>query len=85
VLLFPGTTARQAELIANRVRAAVSWTAGAIELGGITVSAGVSELDDGITGLDGLIAAADAALYQAKRTGRNRTRRTGSPQLRSAY
>jgi diguanylate cyclase (GGDEF)-like protein len=79
VLLFPGTTGRQAECIVNRVRSAMSSAALAIDIGGITISAGISELAGGITGLDGLLAAADAALYEAKRAGRNRTWRAGSP------
>jgi diguanylate cyclase len=81
VLLFPGTTGRQAERIVDRVCRAMSSAALAIDMGGITVSAGISELAGGITGLDGLLAAADAALYEAKRAGRNRIRNTGCSQL----
>jgi diguanylate cyclase (GGDEF)-like protein len=81
VLLFPATTGRQAECIVNRVRSAMSSAALAIDVGGITISAGISELAGGITGLDRLLAAADAALYEAKRAGRDRIRSTGCPQL----
>lgn len=39
----------------------------------LTVSVGVAALDDHTQELNDLMAAADAALYQAKQTGRNRT------------
>lgn len=38
----------------------------------LTVSIGVADCHDGIHDLKDWIAAADAALYEAKRTGRNR-------------
>jgi diguanylate cyclase len=81
VLLLPETTARQAECVVDRVRGAVASAAAVIGAGSVTVSAGISELGGGATGLDGLLAAADAALYEAKRAGRNQIRCTRSPQL----
>jgi diguanylate cyclase (GGDEF)-like protein len=36
-----------------------------------TISLGVAVLEDGMTGLDSLLARADQALYRAKRRGRN--------------
>jgi PleD family two-component response regulator len=41
-----------------------------------TVSYGISMYDAGTTDVDGLIAAADDALYMAKSLGRNRTARS---------
>jgi diguanylate cyclase (GGDEF)-like protein len=44
------------------------------EAGPITVSAGVASFDGSMNTADALIQAADRALYEAKRDGRNRTR-----------
>ncbi|HEY9356018.1 MAG TPA: diguanylate cyclase, partial [Arthrobacter sp.] len=41
-----------------------------------TVSYGIATYDAGMPGLDALIASADAALYEAKSQGRNRTARS---------
>jgi diguanylate cyclase (GGDEF)-like protein len=43
------------------------------------VSIGVAALTDGITDLTDLLAAADTALYRAKRSGRNTVRLAGRP------
>lgn len=74
VVLLPGTDAEQASAAAERLRAAVSQTpipladapAGVF----VTVSIGVAA--GGNDALDSLMWAADAALYDAKRAGRDR-------------
>ena len=70
VALLPETPLNEARLVAERLRAMIE--ANTAELPRCTVSIGVSvsRLDD--AGLDNIISRADAALYQAKRAGRNR-------------
>jgi diguanylate cyclase (GGDEF)-like protein len=69
-VLFPETSAAEAARLAERVRAAVEMS----ELDGVrvTVSVGVAEDAPGIGSIEALLEAADRALYQAKRDGRNR-------------
>lgn len=74
-ILLPGTATEEGLRIAERLRIAVEdmhlgpLTSGAVT--GVTVSCGVAPLGLDST-LEGLIAAADAALYRAKEGGRNR-------------
>lgn len=70
VALLPETPLTEARVVAERLRAMIE--AKAEDLPPYTVSIGisVSRLDD--TGFDEIIMRADAALYQAKRAGRNR-------------
>jgi diguanylate cyclase (GGDEF)-like protein len=76
VLFLPGTNAERAENIAEEIsrRLAAAPTVNGMEMP--TVSYGISTYDAGTTDVDGLIAAADAALYTAKSLGRNRTARS---------
>jgi diguanylate cyclase (GGDEF)-like protein len=72
VVLLPGTTAEEAEVVAERARALVAE----IELpqGKLSCSAGVAAVHgDGLID-ERILEAADAALYQAKRQGRDRTK-----------
>lgn len=76
-LLMPDTDAEMAMRVCERIRAAVQM--GGVEWGGqrlsITVSGGVAAFALHGTTSEALIAAADAALYAAKREGRNRVLR----------
>ncbi|MBS3650073.1 sensor domain-containing diguanylate cyclase [Pseudaminobacter sp. 19-2017] len=73
-IILPHTHRSGALEVAEKLRAAIAGTE--FRLGGepcqITASFGVSTLDIATTDVDGLLANADAALYQAKAEGRNR-------------
>ncbi len=71
IVLMPSTGAKDAFTVAERIRNSIEGCT--FEgMGGITVSIGLSErVDKGI--IDDVINKADAALYKAKETGRNRT------------
>ena len=79
VILFPDTTGDEAARIAGRLCKEIS---AAPILAGlrhdtavtVTISAGISQLTPPGSGLDDLLAAADAALYSSKRAGRCRVR-----------
>jgi diguanylate cyclase (GGDEF)-like protein len=75
VVLLPGMTAEQARERLDGVRrrlegAAIRWAGGTI--GPVTISVGVAATPGHGTSFDELFRAADAALYEAKRGGRNR-------------
>jgi diguanylate cyclase (GGDEF)-like protein len=78
-VLLPATAATEARRVAERLRGRIADEPIAVGDGrdtsvlvDITVSVGVAELAGAGQDLDELLAAADAALYQAKNTGRNR-------------
>lgn len=80
-VLLPHTQPGQARQIAERLRMAVAAAHLTASTGGgpgiavrVTVSAGVASLAGCGPGVHALIAAADAALYDAKTAGRNRVR-----------
>jgi diguanylate cyclase (GGDEF)-like protein len=78
-VVLPGTDLEGAFNLAERVRAGIEELElplldGAGELK-ITASFGVATLPGSADDMRGLVAAADAALYRAKRTGKNRTMR----------
>ncbi len=85
--ILPGTGAHSAHIIADRLRAAVAQ-AGVRHAFPITLSAGVASYPEHAHVRDELLAAADAALYRSKRTGKNRTTLAGeratdaAPQMR---
>ena len=73
-LLLPETDAHQAMTLAERLRAEVAnhpLTVNSAEVPA-TVSIGIAAADRTMTGIADLMRAADHALYEAKRTGRNR-------------
>ena len=74
VPVLPNASARAAVQIADRIRALVErytflWDRQSIP---VTLSIGVANLSSAEKDSQALIEAADAALYQAKRSGRNR-------------
>jgi diguanylate cyclase (GGDEF)-like protein len=80
ILLLPQTREEDARAVAERLRTHVAGMAVPADgdpdcplLVRITISVGVAALDSGSRELTDLMAAADAALYYAKETGRNRT------------
>jgi diguanylate cyclase (GGDEF)-like protein len=80
VVLLPATASRDAQNLAERIRKAVSATPIEVDASNaltVTVSIGIASLGPDAVSSDlkslgeGLIAAADVALYQAKADGRN--------------
>lgn len=73
-VLMPEANAEQAAQLAERVRTAVEERATTFrnQAINVTVSIGVAEASDSLDTADGLLHAADMALYQAKEEGRNR-------------
>src|SRR5436190_2658114 len=78
-VILPQTDVAGAELLAERMRAAVAGIEiDRLDGGGrlrVTASFGVASLPANAPDKDGLIAEADAALYRAKRAGKNRVGR----------
>ena len=75
LLLLPETAAEDAVIAAERLRAAFTeaqFHVGEVSLD-VTTSIGIAEWTPEMTTPTSLYAAADRALYQAKRLGRNRT------------
>jgi two-component system cell cycle response regulator len=75
VVVMPGTGAADAEAAAERLRAAVErieFETSAGNLAPLTVSVGVAYTAETAIDPDMLLQAADTALYDAKRNGRNR-------------
>lgn len=88
-ILVPGSDVAVARLLAEGLRAALSegQVHGVpIGVGRVTASFGVATLDSG-EGLEAVFRRADAALYQAKRDGRNRVRlaETPSSEMQETY
>ncbi len=77
--ILPGIDVEGAAIFAERVRAGIQ--AREMEYGVITVSAGVAGFEREMKAPEELMAAADQALYAAKRDGRNCVRIYGRPSL----
>lgn len=75
ICIAPETTCEEAMLLAERMRQVIRGTPIATSSGMINVTAsfGVACYPEDASGIDKLVAAADAALYDAKRAGRDRT------------
>ena len=75
-ILLPQTAMAEAGVIADRIRHRVSTTefphGKGQALGQVTISVGVSTFTKNIDNAENIIAAADRALYQAKRMGKDR-------------
>lgn len=69
-VIMPNTNKNNASLIANRIRENISKVN--FDEFSITVSIGVSQLNENITFAEDLILYADKALYKAKNNGKNR-------------
>jgi two-component system, cell cycle response regulator len=76
VVLLPGCQHDDALAVAQRARDAIARQVGGAP---VTISAGVATMPDNANDAERLLAAADAALYDAKRTGRDRV--VGSKRL----
>ncbi|HPD32572.1 MAG TPA: HDOD domain-containing protein [Phycisphaerae bacterium] len=79
LIVCPGSSAEASRRLAERLRKAVASSP--IKARGdkcnVTISLGVAERDEEMSSSDDLLAAADAALYAAKRAGRNRVHVAG--------
>lgn len=74
-VLLPETDATQSLDVAERLRMAVAATGIPIDDGKVvhmTISTGIATANDGDITVDGLLERADKALYEAKRSGRDR-------------
>src|SRR5690606_28035632 len=71
LVLLENTGPETAVQIADRLRQCVEKT-DIPPVGHITISLGVAHYPEHAADLDGVLKAADEALYQAKKTGRNR-------------
>ncbi|HKB31092.1 MAG TPA: GGDEF domain-containing protein [Streptosporangiaceae bacterium] len=79
VILLPQTTADEVRSIAERLREKLAEIIIPVDMGTapesplrVTVSIGIATLDGSRRDVDDMLAAADAALYEAKNAGRNR-------------
>jgi diguanylate cyclase (GGDEF)-like protein len=73
IFLLPGVTPDRAEAITAEINRQLKSVRGPGGSRMPTASYGIAPIGHGTAGLEDLIATADAALYQAKSLGRNRT------------
>jgi diguanylate cyclase (GGDEF)-like protein len=79
VILLPSTPREDAQVVAEKVRAAISQIRVAGVERAITISIGVASLPDDAGDAATLLRIADRALYSAKAAGRNRVEVAASP------
>ena len=72
ILMLPGQGVDDARATADRLRRLVAELPGRAGAIGVTVSGGVASIEDDADEIEDLLRRADAALYAAKRDGRNR-------------
>jgi diguanylate cyclase (GGDEF)-like protein len=88
VVILPGTDAPAAGAIAEAIRAAVAAArvldGTEVDISGITVSVGVAVFPGDAADAEGLFRAADAAMYDVKRGGKNAVGAASGPSLRTA-
>jgi diguanylate cyclase (GGDEF)-like protein len=79
-VILPGTDATGAAIVAEGLRRAIAALALPVadSVLSVTASFGVAQLGTDLPDREALIAGADAALYEAKRAGKNRTARHGA-------
>jgi len=77
VVLLPETSLDKARVVAERIRRDIEQADGDLPRRTVSIGVTVSFPDD--PDLDGLLARADAALYQAKEGGRNRVETVALP------
>ncbi len=70
VMVLPGTGVDGALTVLHRIRASIGRSR--LDLPDVSISAGVAVATSRDTSVDDLFTAADAALYRAKRAGKNR-------------
>jgi len=87
LVIMPGTSKDTALKVAERIRTLVEGTlferAEHQPAGKVTISGGVATWPTDADDVDSLLRAADAALYEAKRAGRNRVMGFSAPELAS--
>jgi diguanylate cyclase (GGDEF)-like protein len=73
-IVLPGARLAEALATSERIRTAVAGAefAAAPDFGGVTVSIGVATSETTVRSADAILRAADAAMYLAKRDGRDR-------------
>ena len=75
-ILLPQTSASEASVLAERIRDKIEHTtyphAKTQPLGAVTISIGVSTFSESVNTAEQIIWAADRALYEAKRQGKNK-------------
>ena len=84
MVLLPGTGAEGAELVSEKIRAAIEKLDVATVQRAITTSVGVALVPDHGTDADTVLRSADRALYAAKAAGRNRVEVAMDPEPREA-